>query len=233
MDLLDGIDAFAETNNTSPPVRLGQRYSATEFLPEHGNTVVCHLDLDAPGHERVLAARARMQALPEASRFLFTPVESLHMTVFEGVIETRRTADAWPLEIDREAPVDEVTEWHLARLAGFEPPAPFQVRVAGVRPTGLVLTGATDADLARMRAWREALTGPFAYRHDNHDAYTFHMTFAYPAAWLPDAVLPEWEATYREILDDLQRLPALPLRPPAFCRFADMTFFEELLVLGR
>ncbi|MDU8944430.1 DUF1868 domain-containing protein [Ovoidimarina sediminis] len=233
MDVSEAIAAFAEAGKSAPPARLGQRYSAAEFLPEHGNTVVCHLDLGAPGHEAVLEARARMRALPEAERFLFTPVESLHMTVFEGVIETRRTADAWPGALDRNAPVDEVTAWHLARLQNFDAPEPFEVRVAGVRPTGLVLTGATPADEERMRTWREALTGPFGYRHADHDAYTFHMTFAYPVAWLPDAVLPDWEAAYREILDALQAIPALPLRPPAFCRFADMTYFEELLVLGR
>lgn len=233
MEVSEAIAAFVERNNPAPPARLGQRYSATAFLPEHGNTVVCHLDLEAPGHEAVLAARARMLALPEAERFLFTPPESLHMTVFEGVIETRRTPDAWPAAIDRAAPVDEVTAWHLDRLAGFEPPGPFTVRVAGLRPTGLVLTGATEADQKRMRDWREALTGPFGYRHADHDAYSFHMTFAYPTGWLPEAVLPEWETAFRETLADLQALPALPLKPPAFCRFADMTFFEELSVLGR
>lgn len=224
---------FAAGNNSDAPQRLGQRYDSTTFLPEAGNTVVSHLDFDAPAHKAVLNARRRMMALPEAERFLYTPVDSLHMTVFEGVIETRRTHDAWPAGLDRSASVVSVTDALVDRLVNFSPPPGFAVRVAGLRPTGLILKGATEEDETNMRAWREALTEPFAYRHENHDAYRYHMTFAYPIDWLPDSVLPVWDAELSAILADLAgAAPAIPLTPPAFCRFADMTRFEEILVLG-
>ncbi len=227
------IAGFTEAANDGPPPRLGQRLTATRFLPEAGNTVVCHLDTDAPAHRAVIDARRRMPALPGAGNFLETPVESLHMTVFEGVIETRRTADAWPADIDRDAPVSEVTEILRARLASFVPPPAFAVRVAGLRPTGLVLEGATAQDAAHLQTWRDALTAPFGYRHAAHDAYHFHMTFAYPVEWLPEDLVPDLEVAYASILADLRAAaPIIPLRPPAFCRFADMTHFEELVVLN-
>lgn len=234
MNIRAEIARCAAGNRTGPPPHLGRRYDAARFLPEAGNTVICHLDTADPAHRAVLAARARMQALPEAGKFLYTPVDSLHMTVFEGVIETRRTADAWPADIGRNAPVDEVTERLVSRLAGYAPPSGFAVRAAGLRPAGLLLEGATAADGANMRAWRDALTGPFGYRQRAHDTYRFHMTFAYPVDWISDALLPMWEAEFRSILADLrQAAPVIPLRPAAFCRFGDMTRFEEILVLGR
>jgi len=232
MSISEEIARFAESAHTDPPQRLGQRYDTTRFLPEAGNTVVCHLDSNAPAHSAVLEARRRMLALPGAECFLYTPADSLHMTVFEGVIETRRTRDAWPADIDRTASVESVTKSLLARLAAFSPPPGFAVRVAGLRPTGFILKGATEQDEAIMHAWREALTEPFGYRHQDHDAYHYHMTFAYPIDWLPESVLPIWETEFRSILADLaDAAPVIPLTAPAFCRFADMTRFEELLVL--
>ncbi len=229
----DRIASYAASQNAAPPARLGQRYDADRFLPEPGNTVVCHLDTRAPGHEAVLTARERMRALPGAEGLLFTPASSLHMTVFEGVIETRRTEDAWPAGVDRDAPVETVTEILADRLQGFVPPPGFSVRATGLLPTGLALAGATPEDEHRMRQWRDALVAPFGYRHSAHDSYGFHMTFAYPVRWLPDEAVPQWQATCQDILQELwAAAPVLPLRPPAFCTFEDMTAFPERLTLA-
>lgn len=226
------ISRFLASNRTAPPPNLGQRYDTQKFLPEAGNTVVCPLDFDAPTHSAVVEARHRMLALPGADRFIYTPTSSLHMTVFEGVIETRRVPNTWPADFDLSASVESATDAILDRLATFSPPPGFSVRVSGVRPTGLILEGATDTDENNMRAWREALTGPFGYRHDAHDEYRFHMTFAYPVEWLPDSVRSRWESELASILAALtDAAPVIPLKPPAFCKFADMNRFDELLVL--
>ncbi len=228
-----GVGFVAARNRTGPPQRLGQRYDRQRFLPDPGNTVVRHLDLDTPGGQAVVAARAAMMALPGAERFIFTPVESLHMTVFEGVLDNRRQADAWPDWMDADASVEDVTEAMRARLSGFEGPGEFAVRVATVRPGGLDLVGATDADEAVAREWREALAKVFGYRQGEHDRYGFHMTFAYSLDWLPDEQVAIWEEGLARIEAELvAAAPVLPLRPPAFCAFADMTWFEELVVLG-
>ena len=234
MTISNEIALYAASNNELPPRKLGQRYDSKRFLPEAGNTIVCHLDFLAPAHKAVLEARRRLKSLPGAKCFLYTPVDSLHMTVFEGVIETRRTRDAWPSDIDRAASVESVTKSMLARFTGFSPPPGFSVRVAGLRPSGLILEGATQEDEANMRAWREALTEPFGYRHNEHDAYRYHMTFCYPIDWLSNSLLSLWESELHSILSDLVKAaPVIPLLPPAFCRFADMTRFKELLVFEK
>lgn len=233
MTISPALLPFAARQNEGPPARVGQRYSKTQFLPEAGNTVVCHLDSDAPGHEAVLEVRERLQALPGGEHFLPTPTSSLHMTVFEGVIETRRTPDAWPSGLDRGMPVEDVTRALLPRFELFVSPPAFQVRAVALLPVGLRLAGATSADQAAMRDWREALSQTFGYRHSDHDDYHFHMTFQYPTGWIKDEHLTAWGEGCANALADLQRAaPIIPLQPPAFCSFADMTHFEERLVLG-
>ncbi len=232
MSISNELAPYTASNNGIPPRKLGQRYDTKRFLPEAGNTIVCHLDFNAPAHSAVLEARRRLKSLPGAERFLYTPVSSLHMTVFEGVIETRRTRDAWPSDIAQTASIESVTKSMVIRLADFLPPPGFAVRVAGLRPSGLIFKGATQDDEANMRAWRDALTAPFGYRHNEHDAYRYHMTFSYPTDWLPASHLSIWESEFRSILTDLVKAaPVIPLTPPAFCSFADMTRFEELLIL--
>lgn len=57
MGIAQDIDRVAARSNTAAPVRLGQRYREADFFLEAGNTVVCHLDMDAAGHEAVLCLR--------------------------------------------------------------------------------------------------------------------------------------------------------------------------------
>ena len=225
--------SYAADANPGPPRHLGVRHDAQRFLPEPGTTVVCHLDASAPAHRAVLAARAAIMALPGAESLIFTPAPSLHMTLFDGVLTTRRSADRWPADQPLDAPIGTVAAAQEARLAGFAPPPPFAVRATGIRPGGLFLDGATAEDAALMRAWRDALTAPLGLRHPDHDSYRFHMTFAYPTAWLSAAQARHWHGALAGILATLQQAaPVIPLNPPAFCVFEDMTHFSERLVLG-
>jgi hypothetical protein len=228
------LPQLAASRHDGPPRRLGKRYDASGFLPEAGNTIVCHLDHAHPSHAAVLRARDRVRAQAGEGLLLFTPESSLHMTVFEGVIETRRTADAWPQGLDTTASIEEATDHILPRLAELEPLPPFEVAVTAVSPTGLYLDGASEKDREAMRVWRDALARPFGFRHREHSSYRFHMTFAYILAWFPDAELPVWKSVLGDILGELvEKAPLLPLKQPAFCVFKDMTHFEERLTLNR
>lgn len=228
------LSRFAAGANTTPPRHLGIRYDATgRFLEEPGNTVVCHLHPGSAEEQALVALRERMRAMPDADRLAFTPVSSLHMTLFQGIIEYRRTWPYWPRDIAADALIDETTRRFAERLQGFRGAGPFQVQATGLTPNGLIVEGAGEADRRTLAAWRDALAEVFGYRHPDHETYVFHVTLAYPIRWLDDARIPAWQAALAEGLADLQRaVPVMTLRPPAFCRFRDMELFEELVVLA-
>jgi len=226
---------FSAEKATAPTRHLGIRYNeAGAFLPEPGNTVVCHLVEGSATQRTLTDVRTRLMALPEAEKFAFTPASSLHMTLFQGIIEHRRLADFWPADLPFETPIDDMTALLQARLAYFSAPPPFQVRTIGLRPLGLTVEGVTEEDRRIMAAWRDAFADILVYRHPDHDDYEFHITLSYFIRGLSDAALPVWQAALSEGLAEIARTaPILELRPPAFCAFADMNHFEEILVFDQ
>lgn len=234
MSFPSSLTPFLASTNSAPPRHLGTRYDAEgRFLPEPGNTVVCHLVPGSPSEAAIIRARARIMALPGADRLAFTPVESLHMTLFQGIIEYRRRQPYWPEELPLDTPIDDMTALYRERLKFFEPGPPFAVAPVGLTPLGLIVAGAIDGDRGALATWRDRLADCFGYRHPDHDSYVFHITFAYMTGWLDDALAETWETALAEALDDLRRgAPVIDLAPPAFCEFRDMRRFEKLMVLG-
>lgn len=224
---------YAEHFNPALPSLIGTRFTADGvFLPQPGNTVVCHLKPDALSSESVLAARNAYRAMASSGKLAFTAASSLHMTLFQGIIEFRRKAPYWPDFAPLETPIAEMTALFRERLAGFEGCAPFKVRVTGATPEGLVLDGVDEDDRAVLAAWRDALAGVFGYRHPDHDAYRFHITFAYRLAPFTDDEILQWQDMLDGLVGDLQaRFGHVELTPPAYCAFNDMNHFQELLVL--
>ena len=224
---------FVASRQPAPPSHLGTRYDhAGVFLPEPGNTIVCHV-VDGSETQRVLiAARERYQAMPEAGQLAFTPISSLHMTLFSGVNVSHRAPPEWPEGVPLDASVDDTTKLLGDRLDTLAPGPSFKAVVVHATPIGLHLDGATAEDRAAMRGWRDLLADLWGLRRPDHHTYPFHVTMAYVIDWLPDAALPRWEAMLQEVADDIcRRAPVLELEPPAFCTFNDMNHFEKRRLL--
>ena len=224
---------FAETGKDAPPRYLGVRFDdGGTFLPQPGNTVVCHVVPDSRTAGALLAVRDALKTLPHGDRFAYTPPSSYHMTVFRGVIEGRREAGHWPADMPFDTPIEETTRHYRKRLAAFSAP-PFRMRMVSVTPLGLVLTGATDADESTVRAIRDGLVAPFGYREPDHEDYTFHVTLAYVMGWLPAGAETVYLPALRRIADEFAAaVPVLELEAPALCSFDDMTEFRPVLRLG-
>ncbi|WP_181180751.1 DUF1868 domain-containing protein [Mesorhizobium sp. B2-4-6] len=228
------LAAYFEGTNRASPIHLGTRYDASgNFLPEPGNTVVCHLAEGTPSQAAIIEVRKRIHTMPDADRLAFTPISSLHMTLFQGIIEYRRRLPYWPSDVPLDTGIDDMTRLYLERLQGFESHGPFKVKAVEVVPTGLTVAGASEEDRQIMKAWRDALSAPFGYRHPDHDTYVYHITFAYQIRRLADERAAAWQDLFDDCLSFLEReAPVIELKPPAFCSFKDMKHFEELLVLG-
>jgi hypothetical protein len=226
------LERFSSVQHNEPPRHLGTRYNERgEFLNEPGNTIVCNLNEGSRTQQAVLVARKRLLAMPEVSHLAFTPTSSLHMTLFQGVIEYRRDWPYWPKDMPADTSIDEMTDHYLEKLRRIPPMPAFSMRVDRVLPTGLILKGATTDDNKVVAMWRDTFARMFGYRHPDHDTYEFHLTFAYMLQWLDPGCLPAWQRMLSECLEELRAIvPVLEMRPPAFCEFRDMKYFKERLV---
>jgi hypothetical protein len=228
------LKSFSQSLNPAPLPHLGRRYTpAGIFLPEPGNTIVCHLEAGSETEAVLREVRGRYRAKPGAEHLAFTAESSLHMTLFQGIIEYKRMLPYWPGDVPLETPIDDMTAIFLDRLAGFRPGPAFQMEVIEATPNGLTLDGVSETDRVALRSWRDRLADLMGYRHPDHDAYVFHITFAYMIERFDDATILTWQAFLEEVVEEIrQRAPVIALRPPAFCTFEDMNHFEELLALA-
>lgn len=211
-------------------LHLGRRFNADGiFLPEHGNTVVCQVIPGSPTEAALTDIRLVLQSLPFAHHFAFTEISSYHMTVFEGVIESRRLPEHWPKDVPTDLEIDAVTQIMQARLQGFVSPPTFRMAPVQVAPFGLRLAGATAADERAVRDWRDALAEVTGLRTPKHDTYGFHTTLAYLKTPLPAEALATYRPVMQRLTTDVQeRIAAMDLARPAFCRFADMNRFPPV-----
>lgn len=148
----------SSSHNPGAIPHLGQRYDTSgRFLTERGNTVVCHLAEGSETAAVLLEARARYMTMPGADKLAFTAASSLHMTLFQGIIETRRALPYWSEDVPVETPVDDMTAIFLDRLAGFEPGETFAVEVMHATPLGLTLRGVSERDRSILKDWRDRL----------------------------------------------------------------------------
>lgn len=224
---------FSRSSQPQAPRYLGTRYDAAgTFLPDPGNTVVSHLVPNSRTEAVLRAAREKYRAMEDAADFAFTAPSSLHMTLFQGILDRRREPGFWPHDLPLDTPVAETTRHFRNRLDGFAPGPRFAVEIIAATPMGLTVDGVTGEDKAALAKWRDRLAALFGYRHPDHNAYVFHITFAYPIRWLADERVSAWDEMLSEVTNSIkEQVPVLELAAPAFCRFEDMNHFEELTVL--
>ncbi|WP_107674722.1 DUF1868 domain-containing protein [Agrobacterium sp. LAD9] len=229
------LEYISAADHDQPPRHLGSRYNADgEFLPEPGNTVVCHLVEGSQTEKAIIATRQRFLDMPEAPQLAFTPVSSLHMTVFQGIIEFRRALPYWPENMPLDTPIDVMTEYYRQRLSAFPALPAFNMQVTGLRPVGLVMKGATVEDDRIVALWRDTFADFFGYRHPDHGTYEFHITLSYIISWFEPECLPRWQVMLDEELEKLRAAaPVIEMRPPAFCEFRDMNHFKERVIFDK
>lgn len=230
--LPDHLHLASSSFNPGPIPHLGRRYNTSgDFIGERGNTVVCHLVEGSETEAAIQSARQRFIQMPGAEKLAFTAQSSLHMTLFQGIIETRRAQPYWPQDIPVETPVDDMTAIFMDRLAGFHPGEAFAVEVIHATPLGLTVGPVTERDRVILKDWRDRLVDLLGYRHPDHETYVFHITFAYMIERFDDHTLAAWVPFLEAVEKDIrERAPVIELRAPAFCAFDDMNHFEELLV---
>lgn len=218
----------------------GKKFDAHGHVqPFPGNTVICPIPRTNPAYDTLSVAYAMLYRSVAVKRLATLPASSFHMTVFEGADDSRRHPGDWPHLLPLDAGMDVCNRYIAERLrkAAITVRTPIRMKisaddVAGV-PTVVYLQPADAGQERQLRELREQLSAVTGIRHQNHDRYRFHTSFAYYVDAFSTRELASYRAAYARMIRQLCRaLPLIELGPPAYCLFDDMTAFRPQFVLG-
>lgn len=198
-----------------------------------GFTTICHIDPKSNAFSALVEAQNRLKDGPLATAFTFLPRDSLHMTVFEGVIDYARTPERWPKHLPTDAPVAQVTDDAQLRLERIDLATRFAVRPIEIFAGFSVgVTGATPEVEALLRQTRNHLRDATNIHRTDHDTYQFHITLAYLLRWLsPEEAKQVIDLSAMIAGDLIANAPEIVLGPVELCRFETMHRFESLMTL--
>lgn len=199
-----------------------------------GYTTICHVNPTSDAFRALVAAQNALKAGPLASAYTFMPADSLHMTIFEGVIDYSRTTDRWPGHLSLDATIAEAEEDASARLKGHPCQQEFKLRPVEVFGGFTVsMTGATEREENGLRMTRNALRDALNLHRPDHDAYQFHITLAYLLRWLsPDEAQEVIEISHAATKALFNEMAELSLGPVELCSFETMHRFDPIMSLG-
>lgn len=233
------IAAVARAEGAPPPF-LGDRFDAGgDALRCSGNTIIGHVREGAPA-AALRAASDALAATDAGAHFAWLPHASLHMTLFNGLLHAERDAARWPPDLAADADEPEADAFMAEALCAVLPEGPpvFQMAPQRIVPAGragltIEMEAVDIAEDARLRRWRDALAESCGLTaRPGHAEYAFHITLAYSISWAEPDAAAALDAALAEESEQLRAAaPVIPIGPPEYCVFADMTHFEPIAVM--
>lgn len=187
--------------------QIGKKFEADGSARRYpGNTVIADVRPGCPAYGVMTRLRRMLLEDGFADSMILLPEDSYHMTVIRGLNDQVRTAAFWPAALDRRASMAEADDYVTAAVASVPMPGPIRMAYRGVQANDedfrVLLAPADDAQLQRIRRFRDAAADAIGLRLPGHDAYTCHITLAYTR------LVPEGE--------DAERLEQLTQRMNAY-----------------
>lgn len=168
--------AYAQKN-------IGTKFNADGTVRRFpGNTIISMVNHGKDVFTHFLHVRELFMASPAAPCVTLLPLDSIHMTVIEGVCDQVRRPGYWTSLLPLDCPLSATDALFEARFAELAPLGEVTLRMSHVVCTGGILLRmepVTPADEARLRAYRDAASAALGLRFPNHDSYHFHITLGY------------------------------------------------------
>lgn len=164
--------------------QIGKKFEADGSARRYpGNTVIADVRPGCPAYGVMTRLRRMLLEDGFADSMILLPEDGYHMTVIRGLNDQVRTAAFWPAALDRRAFMAEADDYVTAAVASVPMPGPIRMAYRGVQANDedfrVLLAPADDAQLQRIRRFRDAAADAIGLRLPGHDAYTCHITLAY------------------------------------------------------
>ncbi len=234
------IDDLTGNGRAGLPPAISSAGEGGKFAPDGavlgfpGNTFLCHVDPKSRAFAALNELQSRLVALPHAQHFVTLPAASFHMTVFNGISGAPLNTDGWPDDVPQGTDLAEITALWTKRLTTLAGPSQLRMRANHLNHGFNLHLEPQDAEtheaLWQIRDTLREVTGLWRW---NHDTYRFHITLAYPLSFMSAADAAEHLSAAAGIFNDLHAdLAEITFGPIEFCRFSDMTHFDQILYMN-
>lgn len=204
-----------------------------------GNTFICHIDQDSSFFATQVRIMRDFEQSRFAEEFALLPLNSMHMTIFEGVLEEHRGTELWPRGLPADMAIEDVTLalTERVRQADFAKHTGLTMAVTGLKPLRksftINLSPIDDGTQQRLRDLRAQISAVTGITHPDPDGYRFHSSMGYrirPARDGDEQELQQLQTRYEQWLAEVA--PTVTLGPCEFNVHQDMLAFPVLHFLG-
>ena len=162
---------------------IGTKFNADGTVRRFpGNTIISMVNHEKDVFAHFLRIRALFEESPAAPCVTLLPLDSIHMTVIEGVCDQVRQEGYWTSLLPLDCPLSATDALFEERFALLAPLGSVTLHMTHVVCTGAILLRmepVTPADAERLRLYRDAASAALGLRFPNHDSYRFHITLGY------------------------------------------------------
>lgn len=202
-----------------------------------GNTFVFPVPRQSAFFRAEKAVMERLEASRLSDQFAVLPINSLHMTLFEGLTQNEvrdRTLPAWLADCED---VAETTRRILARLVASADQLPrldpITMKVKDFNPLergfSVSLEPADDASHDQLWSMRRALQDLLDIHWKDFDTYQFHSTMGYRLVTPCPRDERHMDRMHQAMKREFRgRAATVTLEPAAFNAFDDMLAFPQL-----
>lgn len=211
--------------------QIGKKFEADGRARRYpGNTVIADVRPGCSAYDVMTQLRQMVLDAGFADNMILLPEDSYHMTVIRGLNAQVRTDAFWPAALPKDAPMDAVDDYVSSAIARAQLPGPIRMRFRGIQVNDedfrVLLSPADDAQMQRIRSFRDAAADAIGLRLPGHDAYTCHITLAYTRIVPEGEAAAKLQALVRDMTAIVLAQPVFETTPPYMAYYDNMLAFS-------
>lgn len=211
--------------------QIGKKFEADGRARRYpGNTVIADVQPGCSAYDVMTQLRQMVLDAGFADNMILLPEDSYHMTVIRGLNDQVRTDAFWPAALPKDAPMDAVDDYVSSAIARAQLPGPIRMRFRGIQVNDedfrVLLSPADDAQMQRIRSFRDAAADAIGLRLPGHDAYTCHITLAYTRIVPEGEAAAKLQALVRDMTAIVLAQPVFETTPPYMAYYDNMLAFS-------
>lgn len=210
---------------------VGQKFYADGAVRRYpGNTIICFLDPDSDVFRLSVWMQEELIRQCPPPQISLLPPSSLHMTVFQLLVDEVRELEKWSSHLPLTATLDETDAFFTGVVPKVPVPQSFSMCYKRLKTDGagisIRLLPADPDSAAAVRQYRANLTTVTGIRFPDHDEYEFHISLAYNILRRTEEQQAQLTAFAQQIDDAMvQRFGIFETGEPVLTFFDDMFRF--------